>query len=722
MRAIECGPREPRQGSTPARSARHHLRSRALHSESRSSFLLDLQTTAGNAAVGEFLQRLVVQREGGATKATSPTGGVRFATTPADVGAVKVDLRGSLGYNKAEANLGEPAPKKPDSEAASQLKAALAPVKPSGSAEQGKGAKIEATLAGQPVSVSLTDKADLSQPFTIGGQLTAAQTTLTFGTSSLSGSVTLDAFFNMSPKQGGSTTAGLDAGSISGFAFAGTTGETQGPKATVGTVTGTAMAAIGDLPEIVRGGVVKPLQTFDQRRWFLASMRPWFGSDDATLAHFRDIVPSGLPGNVFVHKDAANALAAVKAEVGEDKMPSPENGFAFRGSFTSETKIDRGSMHTIGWAMDFDAVDMPRLGFGKKGAESATLVKLATGQQPNMVATDPNKRRELIRKMGEMSKLAEDDAKRQQFFAQNDVKDFLAKIDTESDRLSDASSKFKDSLGANKSELLSLRPKYFAAQKAKADAAAARTKLMNSLGKTPKPETAEKVEAADKLVKEASDEVERIAARVRELVKPWVDLANAEEARVRERVNAAGVTDLDKIPDNNAVQTELANLRTVVAAVDAMTKRWKEGPPKNAKTAAADEVKLTGWEKSFGPVEGSDVPSKLGALRQALNARVGRSESLSGMKTRYARATALQKALGDIDRIFGTSMTPLADNLSFVQLLEKGFWNPKDTAKGKSGFNALFIKTMAKHGFDVGGNWEGATTDSMHFELVGPKG
>ncbi len=686
------------------------------------ALLLDMQSKAGNRAVGDFVQRLVaVQREPAPAKVTSPTGGVTFATTPADIGAIKVDLRGSLSYAKAEAKLGDPVPKKADAEAANQLRTALGPVKPTGTAEQGKGAKVDASLAGQPMSLTLTDKADLSQPFTVGGQLAVPTATLTFGGSSLTGSVTLDAFVHVAPKQGGSTTAGLDPEAISGFSFAGTAGTTTGPKATVGVATGTSMRAIDDLPQVVRSGVLKPLQTFDQRRWFLTSMRSWFGSDEATLAHFRDIVPSGLPGNVFVHKDVAERLAAVKAELGEDKMPAPENGFAFRDFFGPKTEINRGSMHTIGWAMDFDAVDMPRLGFGKTGAESATLIRLSTGQQPNMVHPVGDKRRALIKQMGEMSKLAEDDAKRKEFFAQKDVTDFFGSVDNESARLSSTSEKFKESLGANKAELLELRPKFFAATKAKADAAGARTKLVKSLGKDPKPEAVEKVAEADKRVKETSDELERITARVKELVKPWVALADAELKRLEERAVAAGLT-LDAVPNDKELKAELSSLRDAAKAMKDMAERWKTAPPKNAKTAAGDQAKVDAWEKKFGASEGADVPTKLGGLHQAVAARIGRAESLQGVKVRFERTTSLKAALDDVSRILGTSMTPVADNLPFAQLVEKGFWNPKEPAKGKSGFNALFIKTMAKHGFDVGGNWEGATTDSMHFELVGSKG
>jgi hypothetical protein len=75
--------------------------------------------------------------------------------------------------------------------------------------------------------------------------------------------------------------------------------------------------------------------------------------------------------------------------------------------------------------------------------------------------------------------------------------------------------------------------------------------------------------------------------------------------------------------------------------------------------------------------------------------------------------------------VFGASKALAVKDPAVIQLLEKGFFTPDPERRegdkpnpNKQGFNMLFMKVMAMHGFDQGISWRPGSVDPMHFELV----
>ncbi len=81
----------------------------------------------------------------------------------------------------------------------------------------------------------------------------------------------------------------------------------------------------------------------------------------------------------------------------------------------------------------------------------------------------------------------------------------------------------------------------------------------------------------------------------------------------------------------------------------------------------------------------------------------------------FERLRRLRDSLAD-DLDFMLIGQRTVQNPAVAQLLEKGYFNPD--APGKGGFDEVFMRTMAHHGFDQGAEWEPGGVDSMHFELA----
>jgi hypothetical protein len=136
-----------------------------------------------------------------------------------------------------------------------------------------------------------------------------------------------------------------------------------------------ALEATRTLPAAVQtgGGGRHRLTTDCRRREFLRWAREWFGTYRAAIAHFSAIEPAGVPGRPMVHHDARVRLEAVAAELGA-AMPSTSTAFAFRGDFHGAHPSGM-SMHTLGYALDYDAYGMPQMA----SDEMSLLIELMTG-------------------------------------------------------------------------------------------------------------------------------------------------------------------------------------------------------------------------------------------------------------------------------------------------------------------------------------------------------
>lgn len=203
-----------------------------------------------------------------------------------------------------------------------------------------------------------------------------------------------------------------------------------------------ALAAVDGLPPaVVSGGGGVPLATEQAKLQFLRAGREWFGTYDATLEHFRGIEQSSAPGRPFLHRDARARLEAAIASL-PGPAPSSTVAFSFRRAFTADTHFTPASMHTLGYAIDYDAYNMPRIG----SADTAELLRLVGGGPSNAQLGEYSARRTLIRSMGE--------ATAARAAAPAGAVELADRIRAESQRLAGSSQAFQASLGAGRARLL----------------------------------------------------------------------------------------------------------------------------------------------------------------------------------------------------------------------------------------------------------------------------
>ncbi|MEO8688636.1 MAG: hypothetical protein ABI611_10495 [Solirubrobacteraceae bacterium] len=194
-----------------------------------------------------------------------------------------------------------------------------------------------------------------------------------------------------------------------------------------------------------------------QRREFMRWAREWFGTYRAAIEHFSAIETANVPGSPLVHRDARARLEAVAAELAGSggHMPSTSTAFAFRSTFAGKHPSP-ASMHTLGYALDYDAVGMPQMGQD----EMALLIELMTGGPANAQILDYSRRRDAIRRMGDRTAAGTETA----LASDRNATAVLSGITTELARLTQASTAFQAILGATaRDEFLELRTQYFEA-------------------------------------------------------------------------------------------------------------------------------------------------------------------------------------------------------------------------------------------------------------------
>jgi hypothetical protein len=218
-----------------------------------------------------------------------------------------------------------------------------------------------------------------------------------------------------------------------------------------------ALEATRNLPAPVQNGNGGfALSTDCRRREFMRWAREWFGTYRAAIAHFSAIEAAGVPGSPLVHHDTRVRLEAVAAELGS-AMPSTTVAFSFRGTFTGKHPAPT-SMHTLGYALDYDAVGMPQMG----SSEMALLIELMTGGPANAQILDYSRRRDAIRRMGDRTA-----ASQAPTAGDANAASVLSGITTELARISAASTAFQTILGATaRAQFLELRTQYFEADAA----------------------------------------------------------------------------------------------------------------------------------------------------------------------------------------------------------------------------------------------------------------
>ncbi|MEV7027742.1 hypothetical protein, partial [Kitasatospora sp. NPDC093558] len=280
-----------------------------------------------------------------------------------------------------------------------------------------------------------------------------------------------------------------------------------------------ALAAVNALPaHVLSGGGGVPLTTDVQKGHFLRAGLGWFGTVAALVAHYSAIEQSAVPGRPWLHRDAKTRLEAVAAAL-TGPMPSSSTAFAFRKSFDANTKFTPASMHTLGYAIDYDATNMPQIG----KVETAELVRSVTGAESHADLGDYEHRRATIRAAGDATAAGDVAGAAPATAAQA----LFDRLRLESDRLAQTSMAFQASLGDHRDAFLELRTRYF----------------------------------------EATDDAGRAAllAQVPALITPWTAAITAEEQRIVQAAAAAGIAPAD-LPGRQRLTTQLANLDALKAS------------------------------------------------------------------------------------------------------------------------------------------------------------
>ncbi|MEV4755344.1 hypothetical protein AB0J86_09555 [Micromonospora sp. NPDC049559] len=457
----------------------------------------------------------------------------------------------------------------------------------------------------------------------------------------------------------------------------------------------TALSQVESLPEVVRGGGAVPLATETQRREFLRAGREWFGSNEATLAHFAAIERCAAPGGPYLHRDAKVRLEAAIASLG-GPAPSTTVAFAFRRAFSDQTHYGGASMHTLGYAIDYDAINMPRIGRG----ETAELLRLVGGGPSNAQLGEYSARRAVIRAAGDATEAGEPpSAAATALFDQ---------IRSESQRLATASQAFQASLGANRDRFFELRTRYF----------------------------------------EATTDADRAAvlAEVPPVIQPWFDAIGAEEQRLRNSATAAGL-DPAALPPRAQLTARITRIEQAAHAATAALRaargrepaansplwqrldRWEQqaGLPASPATPSPATTPAAGQPAAPDAAPPAAFAERVTRLAEHAQRATEALRPLVGAREIVDRLASLRTKLGQPAFLFGAAQRrrgqrpttqAVADTPSMAQLLDRGFFNPRDPAAGREHFNAEFMVAMAQHGFDVGMAWGGESTDTMHMELV----
>jgi hypothetical protein len=354
-----------------------------------------------------------------------------------------------------------------------------------------------------------------------------------------------------------------------------------------------ALEATRTLPDFVQSGNGggHQLATDCRRREFMRWAREWFGTYRSAIAHYSGMDhATGVPGSPVVAAEVAPRLQAVAAELGSE-MPSTTTAFSFRKAFAGAHPAGT-SMHTLGYALDYDATLMPRIGRD----ETALLVELVTGGTAGAQILDYGRRRAAIKRMGERTAGGTDAMQ-----GDANAQAVITALNNELPRIAAASISFQAALGAQTADFLELRTQYFEAPAANRPA---------------------------------------ILAQVTPLLQPFYDAITTAEAA-------------------------------------------------------------------------SDVTAPRRALLASLRAKLSDPVFLFGAASRPGARQAHRGEPPPPTPRPGTTM--VVDTPSLAQLIEHGWFNP---GTGGAHWGIRFAESMARHGFEGGFAWGGASQDSMHFELV----
>ncbi len=685
--------------------------------------LLGLQRAAGNRAVTRLVQRQTAPPPPKPAEhlhvdiGTDPDDAIVFTTQKGKLGSLtgyvtgRLSLIGTAAFDNEtipdRASLPKDRSKQPSlglwtkNHARELATAALNAATPTGD-----GQTITLDIGGQPLTLGLNRGFDGLPDFGVAGEFHAAPAALTFGALKLSGlKARLDATVWITPgpvAAGGQAASPADDQAVKGFAWAGDAvnfTDTTERKRRTGAIA--SWAAVNRLEREINADVKDhpSIKNREQKVALLQEMRGYFGTDDRTVDHFKNLrkvnlQSAGKKSELIMHDQAAARLEAVRDELAAlptpQVMPSTTVGWP-RSAHSLGGHGNIGNLHNFGMAVDFNATEAPNLSSDR----DTDLVRLMTGSVGMHVPEM------WTRRQGNYDDMAARTAEREQMADPDPTSaegKFLDAVTAAAQDEADRSEKFRHSLDVKDNTGAVVLDGMAEMARLKASFLAART-AGTAWGD------------ADK-------------AALQKLIKPWTDTIDTELAKSGQAASAAGFK-LTGLATGDALTKEKAALTSTLAVATQLRKAIKADTPTDAQAKKLDELlpKLRQLEQVDPPTSPpADVAAKLAEFDTLTAAAVTRLAGY-GKAVWYNRVADLRKGLDTPEFVLGTSNSLDVVNPAPSQLVRHGFFTLRGNSTNTSeSFTIEFVRAMVKHGFLMLAAQD--TPDSMHFELrwKGPGG
>ena len=618
----------------------------------------------------------------------SPSTAIVFHSATATLNGVSVYVTGRMAIRGKASLIGEELPKKKSTEVLRTRVQALVGAAFSAATPTGTATKIEIPLGGESLVLELAEGAERAPAFQVSGHFSTKPRTLAVPGSEITGAtLVLDATVWIAPTKPPTAGGSIDAGtpptpgdaSVKRLGFADQEVQFAGEKRTGGVTLKSTMDDFEkQVPDFVKHHAI--LQLPEQRAAFFQHMRPYFGTDEKTIAHFAKLRQAKVKGaTTWLHDEAATRLEAVQAELGLEHMPASGGVGWPRSEATFSSTQGIGNLHTIGFAVDYNAYQTPHL----KDRKILDLIQIVTGRSATAnYETTPGID---TRQTGETFTSGTAEAK-QKLEADPKIQQWLERVGREAEAVSQASEDFRASLKST-------------------DAAGVETDLAPKLQDLRQEWFAAKTE----------NERQLILAQLPTVLKPWLDKVAQQKKAMEDKITAAGL-DPAKLPTAKPLDVEVNTAQTLVTQIATLTSRLRATVTKPQRTQmnkliAAARKLLT--EAGEAPASDADAAGEL----QRLAGLVERRQTALTQKKWLDRVSGLQAALtGNPGFVFGESAAKAVSDPALAQLVDSGFFTLQGKPKaGKEAFNVDFVKSMVKHGFTHGATW--STPDLMHFEL-----
>jgi len=213
-----------------------------------------------------------------------------------------------------------------------------------------------------------------------------------------------------------------------------------------------------------------------------------------------------------------------------------------------------------------------------------------------------------------------------------------------------------------------------------------------------------------------AEEKQAVLAELPKVIKPWLDKVEAQRKATEKKITDVGLNPADLPSDKK--------LTAAVTAAERLAKRMQTlqgnlgATPKKGQRTQVDKLIAEARKllaEAAQPLA-EDAAAAVAELNRLLNVVNERHTALVQKKW-LDRVSTLQSALtGNPSFVFGTGAAKTVSNPPLAQLVDQGFFTLRGKpGAGKRAFDVNFVKSMAKHGFNLGATW--STPDAMHFEL-----